>query len=425
MQTGHKKGSVIIMSTKQNTEAQVAGDAKFQFDKGDIDRWVGVPLAGSNLKEAVHVNDIRRWAQAMQNPNPLYFDEVYASKSRFGRIVAPQSFIVGTSDGGCGAMPAIQGHIPGAHGLFAGDEWWFHGPRVFPGDRIRQDRMLFDYKIRETGFAGSSMVTRGDTTYINDRGEVIAKQRATMVRYDVNEALKRDQYVDDAMPEWTDEMLEKVEQEITDWILSFRALGHERRLDVSPGVVLPRRAVGPHTTLSMLLEWTACPVMVWNACRAEQSGFTSTEGSDWSGDAGWLPEISHDTEGAKIDPGRGDLVLRGPGRGHLMGGVAKKIGMPRAYGFGLTMGTWMHDYVANWAGEWGEIVYSRSSYRAPTLEGDLAYIDGIVKDFSLDNPRGLGQPVATVEVTMTNQDRKILATATVQVRLPTQTLPVA
>src|SRR5512139_4248199 len=101
------------MSTNQNTSAQGAGDAKFQFNKGDIDRWVGIPLAGNNMKEAVCVNDIRRWAQAMQNPNPLYFDEVYASKSRFGRIVAPQSFIVGTSDGGCGAMPAIQGHIPG------------------------------------------------------------------------------------------------------------------------------------------------------------------------------------------------------------------------------------------------------------------------------------------------------------------------
>ena len=411
------------MAAKQESTAQATAEAK--FDKGDIDRWVGIPLAGSNMKEAVHVNDIRRWAQAMQNPNPLYFDEVYASKSRFGRIVAPQSFVVGTSDGGCGAMPAIQGHIPGSHGLFAGDEWWFHGPRVFPGDRIRQDRMLHDYKIRETGFAGSSMITRGDTTYINDRGEIVAKQRATMVRYNIAEALKRDQYADDTMPEWTDEMLEKVEREITDWILSFRALGHERRLDVSPGVVLPRRAVGPHSALSMLLEWTAFPVMVWNSFRPEQSGFTSTEGADWSGDAGWLPELSRNPDGAKIDPGRGDPILRGPARGHLTGGVAKKIGMPRGYGFGVTMGTWMLDYVTNWAGEWGEIVHCRSAYRAPTLEGDLAYIDGIVKDFSLDNPRGLGQPIATVEVTMTNQEQKILATATVQVRLPTQTLPVA
>jgi acyl dehydratase len=409
------------VSAKQN----IGTPAAVEFDKGDIDRWVGVPLAGSNMKEPVHVGDIRRWAQAMQNPNPLYFDDVYASKSRFGQIVAPQSFVVATSDSGCGAAPAIQGHMPGTHLLFAGDEWWFHGPRVFPGDRIRQDRMLFDYKVRETGFAGPSLISRGDTTYINGRGEVVAKQRATCVRYDVKAALKRDQYADDVMPEWTDEMLEKVEQEITDWIVSFRALGHERRLDASPGVLLPRRAIGPHTSLSMLLEWTAFPVMVWNSFRPEESGFTSTEGSDWSGDAGWLPELSRNPEGAKIDPGRGDPVLRGPARGHLMGGVAKKIGFPRGYGFGVTMGTWMLDYVANWAGEWGEIVYCRSAYRAPTLEGDLAYIDGIVKSFSLDNPRGLGQPVATVEVTMTNQEQKTLATATVQVRLPTQTLPTA
>ncbi|MGE3594594.1 MAG: MaoC family dehydratase N-terminal domain-containing protein [Dehalococcoidia bacterium] len=412
------------MATKQDTKEKTPAEAEFDIT-GDIEKWVGIPLAGSNMKEPVQVTDIRRWVQAMQNPNPLHFDEDFASKSRFGRIVAPQSFVVCTSDSGCGAAPAIQGHIPGTHLLFAGDEWWFHGPRVFPGDRIRQDRMLHDYKVRETGFAGKSMISRGDTTYINDRGEVVAKQRATCVRYNAAEALKRNQYAGDAMPEWTDEMLDKVEQEITDWIVAFRSLGHERRLGVKAGDTLPRRAIGPHTVQSMVVEWTAFPVMVWNSFRPEGSGFSSTEGADWSGDAGWLPELSRNPEGAKIDPGRGDPVLRGPARGHLKGGVAKLVGLPRGYGFGVTMGTWLVDYVANWAGEWGELVYCKSAYRAPAFEGDVAYIDGKVTDVSLQNPRGLGQPIATVEVTMTNQLQKVIATATAHVRLPTQTLPAA
>ena len=41
------------------------------LDTSDVDRWVGVPLGGGYLKDPVHVNDIRRWAQGMQNPNPL------------------------------------------------------------------------------------------------------------------------------------------------------------------------------------------------------------------------------------------------------------------------------------------------------------------------------------------------------------------
>ena len=80
--------------------------------------------AGGQLKEPVHINDIRRWAQGMQNPNPLYYDETYAAEGVHGELIAPQSFTVCT-DVGMGATPAIQGHIEGQHMLFGGDEWWF------------------------------------------------------------------------------------------------------------------------------------------------------------------------------------------------------------------------------------------------------------------------------------------------------------
>ena len=82
------------------------------LDTTDVDRWIGVPLGGGQLKEPVRINDIRRWAQGMQNPNPVYYDEEYAAESFYGEIVAPQSFTVCT-DVGHGATPAIQGHISG------------------------------------------------------------------------------------------------------------------------------------------------------------------------------------------------------------------------------------------------------------------------------------------------------------------------
>ena len=59
------------------------------------------------------------------------YDEEYAAESRFGELVAPQSFAVCTDDSH-GAAPAIQGNIPGTHMLFGGDEWWFFGPRIEP-----------------------------------------------------------------------------------------------------------------------------------------------------------------------------------------------------------------------------------------------------------------------------------------------------
>ena len=150
------------------------------FDTSDVDRYVGVPLGGGQMKDPVVRNDIRRWVQAMQNANPLHYDEEYAEGSRFGELVAPQSFAVAT-DTGHGASPSIQGVVPGTHMLFGGDEWWFYGPRIRPGDRLTQERMLFDYKVTDTKSFGPTMFSRGDTTHVNDKGELVAKQRSTSI----------------------------------------------------------------------------------------------------------------------------------------------------------------------------------------------------------------------------------------------------
>ena len=177
-----------------------------ELDTSDVDRWIGRPLGGGELKDPIAPNDVRRWAQGMQNPNPLHFDEVYALASRHGRLVAPQSFAVCT-DTSHGAGPAIQGVIPGQHMIFGGDEWWFFGPRIGPGDRLRQDRMLFDYKVAETKFAGPTMFSRGDTTYVNQQGVVVCKQRSTSVRYRASDARERGLFLSDREPVWSDEQL--------------------------------------------------------------------------------------------------------------------------------------------------------------------------------------------------------------------------
>src|SRR5262249_59985129 len=106
-------------------------------------------LGGARRPDRIHKNDIRRWSQGMANPTPLYFDEDYAGRSRFGRMIAPQSFGVCT-DTSHGAGPAIQGVIPGQHMIFGGDEWWFFGGRVEPGDAVSDHRVPFGYTVATT-----------------------------------------------------------------------------------------------------------------------------------------------------------------------------------------------------------------------------------------------------------------------------------
>ena len=47
------------------SEPRVREDGMIELDTRDVDRWIGKPLGGAQLKEEIHVNDLRRWAQGM------------------------------------------------------------------------------------------------------------------------------------------------------------------------------------------------------------------------------------------------------------------------------------------------------------------------------------------------------------------------
>ena len=138
------------------------------LDCSDIDQYLGKPITSTTLREPIANNDIRRWAHAMHYPNLLHYDPDYAAASRWRKLVAPQSFPIVVDDGH-GSAPACVGCIPNSHLLFGGDEWWFYGPRVCGGDMLTNERIPFDYVVKETKFAGPTCFQRGDNFYRNQK----------------------------------------------------------------------------------------------------------------------------------------------------------------------------------------------------------------------------------------------------------------
>ena len=122
-----------------------------------------------------------------------------------------------------------------------------------------------------------------------------------------------------------------------------------------------------------------------------------------------------------MDPALADGLYHGPSRGHVQDRYAQLIGMPRGYGYGASMGAWVLDYLTNWIGEWGSVLHSNMSYRSPALVGDLTYLNGTVTD--VQEQRGTGLPIATIEVVMTNQKDDVMASGEAEVLLPSETLP--
>jgi acyl dehydratase len=383
------------------------------LDTSDLDRWVGRPIGGPRLKEPMTVMDVRRWVQAMENPNRLHFDEAYAAQSAFGRIVAPQSFTMWWCRGQ-GGIAAAFGEIPGAHLSEVGDEWWFYGPRLYPGDRVRCDRMHFDYRLTHTAFAGPSVFQRGDTTYLNDRGELIAKQRVTMLRFlpaNARRIAEAAGAAENGAPAVLADRAKVAEEKLA----YYRTFAdHVRRCgtEVRVGEELPVGVIGPHSVASFTTQWRARPDNVWGAAEDDVDlpvGYPRTTA---------FADMVVDPEVAALDPGRSDGLYYGPASSHVDREAARRVGMPREFGYGYAMSAWVTDYVANWAGELGSVTHSRFRNQAPALAGDATYLRGAVRAVEED-PSGAAR--VTIDVAMRSQTDVGVGVATFEVRLPWST----
>jgi acyl dehydratase len=380
------------------------------LDTSDLDQYCGKSFGGGQLRDAISNTDIRRWVQGMQYPNPLHYDDDYAAASRFGRIVAPQSFMV-NCDIGHGSMPSVFGKIPGTHMIFGGDEWWFYGPRVFAGDQITVERRHLDYRVAETKFAGPTVFGRGENVHVNQSGDTVSKQISTSVRYLAEEARRRSFFGEAApRPAWTAEALADLDAQRLAWIRSGRRTASPVIGDVEIGTTLPTCPIGPHTVQSFTTEWRAFTSVVWGATKDAYKDFSGTDG-------GWLPEMSRDYDAIDEDPQQGDGMYAGASRGHVDPDAAALVGIPRAYGYGASMGAWALNYAAYWAGDDGFVRHSNLQYRFPPFEGDASLLDGKVVNTRHDAE--LGVPIVTIELTMTNQDGAVLAKGPIEVELPT------
>jgi acyl dehydratase len=380
------------------------------LDTSDLDSYMGKPMQPARMVDPFANNDIRRWVQAMHYPNRLHYDAMYAMQSRFGQLIAPQSFPV-TMDDGHGSAPSCIGSIPNSHMLFGGDEWWFYGPRVVAGDRIWNERIPFDYTVKDTKFGGPTCFQRGDNFYYNQHGDLVAKQRSTSIRYGQAAGQSNTPTDNQDDPVWGDDELEALEKRKFEWIQMLHDLGHSARYwdSVKVGDVLPERVFGPHSIVSFTTEWRSYTFTQWGSMHRrtdldmEQLGFV-----------GPMAGPEQDPKEEARNPENTDGAYIGPSRGHLFPRWARFIGMPRGYGYGASMGAWITDYLAGWAGEWGMVRHSACNYRSPALTGDITIQTGTVTAVYIDEE---GRHMVAIETKMQNQTGATLATAKAEVEL--------
>ena len=123
---------------------------------------------------------IRRFAQAVGDPNPLWQDEKYAAKSRYGGIIAPPTFVLPMS------LEQIQQKmstlIPGMSRLHGGTELEYYQP-IRPGDTITVSGKIADIRERQGKKMGNMVFVTFDLTCRNQQQELVAKCRQLTILY--------------------------------------------------------------------------------------------------------------------------------------------------------------------------------------------------------------------------------------------------
>jgi len=131
---------------------------------------------------------IRRYADAVGDFNPLYWDEEYAAKSRYGSIIAPPGFFgwpTRWSQWGPTytnlreELMAALARAGYRRALDGGIDYEFFSP-VRAGDILAASPKIIDIYQRETK-TGTLIFTVTETTYTSQNGELVAKARQTLI----------------------------------------------------------------------------------------------------------------------------------------------------------------------------------------------------------------------------------------------------
>jgi acyl dehydratase len=134
----------------------------------------------------VEKGNIRRWAEAVGDFNPLWTDEEYARKSRYGHIIAPPTFLVDRGIVPLGDKIIALGKT--TNFINGGTEIEYFKP-VEIGDALTSTARLIDIK-EKTGSSGTLVILLLEMVYKNQRNEIVRKVTNTFIQIHPGEEQK-------------------------------------------------------------------------------------------------------------------------------------------------------------------------------------------------------------------------------------------
>lgn len=121
----------------------------------------------ASITKTITDDDIRRFADASGDHNPLHLDEEFAKTTRFGRRIAHGMLSASL------ISAVIAGELPGEGSIYLGQTLQFVAP-VFPGDTVSA-------RVTVVSMREDKPIMRLETVCTNQHGEVVVKGEATVL----------------------------------------------------------------------------------------------------------------------------------------------------------------------------------------------------------------------------------------------------
>ena len=152
----------------------------------EVRSWIGREVTYTAPEELGRAA-IRYFALAIGDDNPLYVDDDYARAAGYPSVIAPPTLVCETNQY-IHRAPGDDGYIGhvwdlplrGFRIIRGGHEYEFARP-VLPSDRVSAIWRVADIVERTTSRGGSMLVVSSEVTYVDQEGEVLARNRETIL----------------------------------------------------------------------------------------------------------------------------------------------------------------------------------------------------------------------------------------------------
>ncbi|MGD9701006.1 MAG: MaoC family dehydratase N-terminal domain-containing protein [Acidimicrobiia bacterium] len=342
---------------------------------------------------------IRNWAMGVGDDNPLYIEDDYGRSTRWGTQIGHGTQMGHIKTPMLGnPIPAevkqqTKGMFRGVHVFVSGGNWEWYRP-LRPDDRIYSFRGEESLDVKQSEFAGRSVIQVSRDVAINQYGDVLGVYRILRVLTERKQSRSKGKYAEIEPAHYTDDDYERI-----DAIYAQEGpRGAEKRYweDVQVDDELAPMVKGPTTITEMIAFHAGGYGFVPYGLRASRLGYKNRKRI--------APFYIKNSQGVY------DVAQRL----HWDSEWAKAIGNPMAYDYGVQRQCWFYHHVSDWAGDDACIVRLEDSIRKFNYMGDTQFLSGKV----VAKREEAGQKLVDLELHMINQRDTETAYGSATVALP-------